>query len=144
MVLRPDTDPQIARAVLDEPVHDLGEQALAGAAVLEGLQEVEPLQFAAGRGDLGMGQAAGTGQGEAHRLVASLHQPEGLGRIGQIDAGLVDVVAGLEEGREVSRTIEVAEGLGEGRPADGDDGVGIAGVGAADVEFGHSFRLQNG
>jgi hypothetical protein len=63
---------------------------------------------------------------------------------GQVGAGAVEVVALVEERRQVLGPVEVAEGLDEGRPADGHDGGGVLGLGATDVEFRHSLRLQNG
>ena len=71
---------------------------------------------------------AGTGQGVADGLAASLRQPDRLGRIGEVCAGLLQAVSLGQETGQVLRRIEGAEGLGEGGPADRGQGFGVGEV----------------
>ena len=110
-VLRPHPDPDAALPFGLQPVHDLGEQSPPQAAALPPLDEVDPLQLAAGWRDFGMRQVAGPCQRVPDRLAALLDQPQRPARVGQIAPGLLDRIDVGHKGVQVFGIIQMTERL---------------------------------
>jgi hypothetical protein len=91
-----------------------------------------------------VGQGAGPSVREPDRLSVRFDKPGGPGRVGELARGPLQAVGLGEERLEVGARLEVAEGLAEGRRADGGQGRRIAGAGAPDHGFNHRAGAESG
>src|SRR5690606_9531383 len=122
-VLGPHADPDPVPALALQPVDGGIEQLATPATVLDFRQQVEALEFAVVGRDIGMRQAARPGDCEADYASAPafavlFQQPQAVARIGQQCRVGSDRMAFVEEGGQVVRRVQVAEGQDEGFPAD--------------------------
>lgn len=138
VIFRPDADPELTWAVAFEPGHDFAEQAPAGSAALEGLQQIESLQLARARADIRMRQIAGAGQGVSNRSAGRLHQPQRAIGADEIGANPVFAVGFVEKVAQIPRRVEMRERLAEGAPTQLGQGAKVAKAGAAYHRWLHS------
>ena len=138
-VLRLDPEPRGTRT---DPVEDELNEGGAEAGLLVIGKEVEAFELAVFGEDVGVGEAAGPSEGVAHEGAVILDEPGGVVGVGEESFVFLQVVGLGEEGLEVGRGVEVAEGLRKRGDGQFDEGVGVGRRGAANRR--HGDRIGEG